>query len=95
MEETKLAAVRSYLQDEFPQAAIDENYDFDRCAQTFRIRKGKQSLLLKVGEEFLADNTAAAIRAHLDNWKVAALLVENIELGVFVGNNPPIAFGRR
>lgn len=94
MDENKLTVVRSYLGDEFAGSTIDEKYDFDRGAQTFRVRVGKDLLLLKVDEEFLSDNNEAQIRAHLEKWQVVNLLRENKELGIFVGNNAPIAFSR-
>jgi len=58
------------------------------------VRVGKDLLLLKVGEEFLSDNNDTQIRAHLENWKVANLLRESKGLGIFVGNNAPVAFNR-
>lgn len=94
MEEAILDVVRSYLKSEFSRATIDEKYDFDRGAQTFRIRIGEDLLLLKVGENFLSDNNEAQVRSCLEEWKVANLLRENKELGIFVGNNGPFAFNR-
>lgn len=94
MDESKLNAVRSYLKREFAGATIDEKYDFDRGAQTFRVRIDKDLFLVKVGEEFLSDNNVAAIQAHLEKWQIADLLRENKDLGIFVGNNAPIAFSR-
>lgn len=94
MEENKLNVVRTYLNGEFAGSTIDEKYDFNRGAQTFRIRIGQDLSLLKVGEEFLGDNNEAQIRAHLENWKVANLLSENKELGIFVGNSAPMSFNR-
>jgi hypothetical protein len=94
VEEAKLNVVRAYLGSKFAGATIDEKYDFDRGAQTFRIRIGKDLLLLKIGENFLSDNNEAQVRAHLENWNVANILRENKEFGIFVGNNAPIAFSR-
>ena len=94
MDENKINVVRSYLNGEFAGSTVDEKYDFDRDAQTFRIRIGKDLLLLKVGEEFLSDNNEAQIRTHLESWKVANLLRENKELGIFVGNGAPMSFNR-
>ncbi len=94
MEEAKLNVVRNYLSGEFKGATIDEKYDFDRGAQTFRIRAGKDLLLLKVGEDFLSDNDEAQIRLHLETWKIANIFRENKPLGIFVSNNAPIAFNR-
>lgn len=46
VEKAKLDVVRNYLNGEFAGSTIDEKYDFDRDAQTFRIRIGKDLLLL-------------------------------------------------
>ena len=94
MKEAKLDVVREYLKNAFPEATIDEKYDFDRDAQTFRIRLGTDLLLLKVGRNFLSDNNEAEVQTHFENWEVAKLLQANKEFGIFVGNNPPVAFGR-
>jgi len=92
MDENKLDVVRTYLNGKFAGSTIDENYDFDRGAQTFRIRIGRDLFLLKVGEEFLSDNNEAQISSHLENWNVANLLRENKECGIFVGNSAPHVF---
>lgn len=94
MQENKLGAVREYLKDEFPDKTIDEKYDFDLSAQTFKIRNGRDSLLLKVGENFLSDNNEEQIKTVLHNQAIANLLRENKELGIFVGNNGPSIFKR-
>lgn len=94
MDQQKLKAVRTYLEKEFPGSTIEEKYDFDRGAQTFRIRVEKELLLLKVGEEFVEDNGEPEITAHLRRWDVGNLLRENSTLGIFVGNRAPVAFSR-
>ncbi len=94
MEEAKLSVVREYLNNAFPGAKIDEKYDFDRDAQTFRIRMGKDLQLLKVGREFFSDNNEADAKAHLDNWEVASLLQANKECGIFIGGSAPFSFNR-
>lgn len=94
VDDAKLQVVRNYLAREFPGAIIDDQYDFDRCARTFRIRIDKDSLLLKVGENFLDDNSDVQVGNHLQNWKIASILRENRELGIFVSNNPPVSFRR-
>jgi hypothetical protein len=43
-------------------------------------------LLLKVDKELLDDNDEVQIRNHLESWKVANVLRESKELGIFVGN---------
>lgn len=48
MNPMKLDAVRTYLNVEFPGSQIEEKYDFDRTAQTFKIRVDRDVLLLKV-----------------------------------------------
>ncbi len=94
MEGNKLDIVRKYLTSQFSGCAVEEKYDFDRGAQTFKIHVGKDSLLLKVGENFLGDNDENKIAKHLESWKVANLLKESKNLGIFVGNEGPKTFTR-
>jgi len=86
MEENKLNAVRKYLSSEFPGDTLEEKYDFDRGAQTFKIHHQKEALLLKVDENFLADSNEDQITTVLQNQEISKLLKDNKELGVFVGN---------
>lgn len=94
MDEKKLEVVREYLKSKFPENTIEEKYDFDLSAQTFKIHKGKHRLLLKVGENFLEDNNEEQIKVTLNNQAIAELLEENKELGVLVSNDPPSIFKR-
>ena len=94
MDENKLKVVREYLNEKFPGSEIEEKLDFDLSAQAFKIHKEKHSLLLKVGENFLDDNNQEQIKSTLENQKIAELLEENHELGVFVSNDPPSIFKR-
>lgn len=41
MEEKRLNVVREYLYDQFAGDSVDEKYDFDCDAQTFRVRTGR------------------------------------------------------
>jgi len=86
MEENKLNAVRKYLLSEFKNDVVEEKYDFDRCAQTFKVHHKNESLLLKVDENFLDDNSEDEITAVLENQEISKILKDNKELGVFVGN---------
>lgn len=86
MEDNKLDIVRNYLSSAFPGDSVEEKYDFDRCAQTFKIHHNNESLLLKVDENFLSDNNEDEIFTVLDNQEISKLLKDNKELGVFVGN---------
>jgi len=94
MDENKLNAVREYLSDKFPENQVEEKYDFDLSAQRFKIRRDKGTLLLKVGENFLDDNSESQIKDTLNNQKIAELLAENEELYVLVSNGPPSVFKR-
>lgn len=94
MEGKKLDIIRKYLANQFSGCAVEEKYDFDRCAQTFKIHVGRESLLLKVGENFFGDNDEKKIVDCLEEWKVANILRENKGLGIFVGNGGLKTFNR-
>lgn len=87
MDVNKLNTVREYLASSFPGKVVEEQYDFDRGAQTFKVRDGKDSLLLKVGENFLEDNDSGQVNQFITDQAVAYQMSENKHLCIFVGNN--------
>ena len=87
MDENKLNAVRKYLTIEFPGDEVEEDYDSDLAAQTFKIHYKNNELLLKVYKNFLSDNNEKEITTILINQKISNLLKETKELGVSVGNS--------
>jgi len=69
----KLAAVREYFHEHFPNAEIRDSYDTDRLAQVFRIEKdgvgnfGGAVLLT----QFLDEYPASKVGKVLMGWRVA------------------------
>lgn len=68
----KIGTVRNYLKSEFPGYTIEDRYDFDRIAQTFRIYNGR-TLLVTVSRAFIDDHSVSEIknileRSHLSNY---------------------------
>ena len=94
MDESKLDSVREYLNNVFPDQKITENHDFDLAAQTFNISNETDSLLLKVGENFVDDNNADQIVDLLNRWDVADLLKQHPEVGLLVTSKGPQSFER-
>ena len=69
----KLAAVREYFHEQFPEAEIRDSYDTDRLAQVFRIQTNgkpgfRDAVLLT---QFLDEYPASKIAKVLLGWRVA------------------------
>ena len=69
----KLAAVREYFHQQFPEAEIRDSYDHDRMAQVFQIEMdGKGGLSDAVLlTQFLDEYPASKIGKVLIGWRVA------------------------
>ena len=84
MLEEKHAAIAKYLNENFPGLEIEQRHDFDRGAHTFKIHMPKGTLLLKVGDEFVADNDITEILRLFNLWSLKETLGKEKELGVLV-----------
>jgi hypothetical protein len=82
--EDKLSVIRDYLRTEFPDFELDDRYDFDRIAQTFRLNAGQKTHLVTVSRKFIDDQTPARLsmilqeshlKQYFNNEKVARVLV--------------------
>ena len=69
----KLAAVRGYLQEQFPGASIRDSYDAGRMAQVFRIEADDVGELRNavVSTEFLEEYAPDKMGKALISWRVA------------------------
>jgi hypothetical protein len=94
MDKNKLELVRQYLSSQFPGRGIEEKYDFDRGAQSFKISQDKGTLLLKVNEDFLDETSPERITSLLGQWDVASLLKRNPKQGLLIGNEGLKPFDR-
>jgi hypothetical protein len=71
----RLDAVRKYLQDVFPGWALAERWDDDHEAQTFLLKKPRESLhLLKVSRAVLEHYPPAKLPTVLEGHQVASAL---------------------
>jgi hypothetical protein len=71
----RLDAVRKYLQQVFPDWALAESWDDDREAQTFMLKKPRESLhLLKVSRAVLEHYPPAELSTVLEGHQVASAL---------------------
>jgi hypothetical protein len=71
----RLDAVRKYLQDVFPGWALAERWDDDHEAQTFMLKKPRESLhLLKVSRAVLEQHPPARLPTVLESHQVASAL---------------------
>jgi hypothetical protein len=71
----RLDAVREYLQQVFPGWALAERWDDDHEAQTFLLKKPRESLhLLKVSRAVFEQHTPARLPVVLEGHQVASAL---------------------
>jgi hypothetical protein len=71
----RLDAVRRYLQQLFPDWALAESWDDDREAQTFMLKKPRESLhLLKVSRAVLEHYPPSQLSDVLEGHQVASAL---------------------
>ena len=94
MRTQKHSAIESYLKDHFSNCQIEQNYDFDRGAQSFKIESVDGSRLLKVGNEFVDDNETSEMLRLFDLWALSAVLAKEKELGVLVLQSGLTSFSR-
>lgn len=94
MREEKHAAINTYLAEKFPNCDIEQKHDFDRGAQTFKVHVADGTLLLKVGDEFVEDNSTPEILRLFNLWGLAEVLGKEKELGVLVSQRGLESFRR-
>lgn len=83
----KIAAVRGYLTGEFPGCTVEDWYEAERNAQSFRIVKGQSHHLATVSGEFMEDRNASEISPALTAFLLAEHLRDLGSTRVIVGND--------
>lgn len=86
MNAEKIAAVRAYLEAEFPGCTIEDWYEAGRKSQSFRVVKGQLHHLATVSGEFMEDRDAADIGPALTGFLLAEHLRDLGTTRVLVGN---------
>ncbi len=66
----KLNVIANYLKAEFPGCDLDDRYEFERIAQTFRLDDGKKTYLVTVSRAFIDDHTPSKISKILESFQV-------------------------
>jgi hypothetical protein len=86
MSEEKYAAIAGYLSKKFPDCELEQQHDFDRGAQTFKVQihAKPNTLLLKVSDEFVGDNNTSEILRLIDRWELAKHLCNEKSHGVLI-----------
>jgi len=92
MREEKHVAIDKYLAENFPGCDIEQKYDFDCRAQTFKVHIADGTLLLKVADEFVEDNVTPEILRLFNLWGLAKMLGKEKKLGVLVSQHGLEAF---
>lgn len=81
---TKHSAIERHLSSAFPCSTITQKHNFDRGTQTFKICSQDHTLLLKISNEFVDDNSIDEIFRQFDLWDLTKNLAREIELGLLV-----------
>jgi len=84
--EEKYAAIEQYLAERIPNRGIEQHNNFDLGAQSFKVHVANSSYLLKVSEPFVADYEIDQILQRFGQWNLAAVLSEESNRIVLVGN---------
>ena len=94
MTSKSIAAIAEYLSMHFPSHSIEQRWDFDLRAQSFKVSLQAESLLVKASKEFIADFDPAGVSSRLEHWEVAALLRANPHETVLLKRNGPVLQAR-
>lgn len=86
MNAEKIAAVRAYLEAEFPGCKIEDWYEAGRKSQSFRVAEGQVHHLATVSVAFMEDRDAADIGPTLTGFLLAEHLRDLGTTRVIVGN---------
>ncbi len=87
MKLNKMQVIRDYLSNRFPDARHDDEIDFDRYGQKFRIVTNGSVLLLSVSTSFIEDNDLEKLAKTLEGLDIASQLKNNPESTVIVKNS--------
>ena len=86
MSEKKHEAIAQYLAEHIETHGIEQQHDFDMCAQTFKVHIPNDFLLLKVSDPFIDDREIPGILQQFKYWNLPALLMQASHQIVLVGN---------
>ena len=86
MREEKYSEIEKYLSKNIPNQGIEQKNDFDLCAQAFKIRVEKGSLLLMMSERFVDDNDIGSIVQQFNKWDLPGCIAKNSNSMVLVDN---------
>ncbi len=85
--ENKQAAIAEYLAGRIENHGIKHQRDFNLCAHSFKVQIPNNSLLLKISDEFIDDHQIHDLLKQLNKWDIPALLVQDSDRIVVVGND--------
>jgi len=92
MNQDKCDAIEAYLKQEFPASNVEQANISDN--QNYRIPTESGLLMLRVGREFIDDNSIEEIINKLSSWKVPELLAQHSEMGILVTDSGPSTYQR-
>lgn len=87
MDPKKIQSIRDYLLKHFPSDNHDDQFDFDRDGQKFRIKTKDCIYLALVSREFVEDNESNTILSRLNKYDVRNILQSNPSALVIITNS--------
>lgn len=84
MSQEKYKAIEKYLSAKMGITHIEQNHDNDRDTQTFKIHLEDGPRLLKVADDFIADNNITDILIRFDQASLADLLLKEKQRKVLI-----------
>lgn len=87
MSEDKHAAIAEYLAGRIENHGIEHQRDFSFFAHSFKVQIPNDSLLLRISDEFIDDHQIHDLLKQLEKWDLPALLLQNSDRIVLVGDD--------
>ena len=82
MSQDKIDAIKEYLKSALPGTKVEHRNHFDSGDEQFKVHFEKATGLLKVGAEFLMDNSKEVIVSFLEKRNAAKEIKENPDKGI-------------
>ena len=95
MSEKKYAAIAAFLVERIQQSEVEQKYNFDLKAQSFKVQIPNDTLMLTVSESLVEDFEIPRIIEFLEILRIPSLLIQRSHEIIFVGTEGVQYLSRR
>jgi hypothetical protein len=88
----KLDCIAKYLLEKTGCIGVEQCYDRERAAQSFKVYTEIGPHLLKVGDRFIADNSTGDMTRWFEVWSLSERLMHETKRGLLVTSYGPEPF---